>query len=125
MVYELWTPSFQDSSQPPDGLGDLQGVRRRLNDLRKIGVSTILLRPFLSTEDTGLGVENFVALEKGSGKLKDALELIGAAHAREMRVVIDFPLAVTSVSHKWFRRSLQPEVEENAGFREFYVWRGR
>jgi glycosidase len=40
-----------------------------------------------------------------------------------MKIVMDFPLSVTSHSHKWFRRSAAASLAENAAFSEFYYWR--
>jgi len=43
--YEVYLPSFADGSG--DGLGDLRGVRERLEHLERLGVDLLWLTPFL------------------------------------------------------------------------------
>uniref|UniRef100_A0A915DEY3 alpha-glucosidase n=1 Tax=Ditylenchus dipsaci TaxID=166011 RepID=A0A915DEY3_9BILA len=121
VFYEIWTNSFQDSNG--DGYGDLKGVQARLNELRKIGVNTIFPRQFLDTEESGVGAQNFVGIEPSIGSIKDAIELIEEAQSRDFHAVIDFPLIVTSITHKWFRRSAAASLPENVGYASFYYWR--
>lgn len=79
VIYQLWAPSFQDSDG--DGIGDLDGVNNRLLDLRKIGVTAVFPRPFISTEESGQGVFDYKSVDASLGGLSQAKKLIERVHS--------------------------------------------
>ncbi len=101
LVYELYVRSFQDSDA--DGIGDLEGARRRLGHVASLGVETIWLMPILeSPSPAGYDVTDFEALRAEYGSVEDLERLVDDAHAAGMRVLLDLPLNHTSTSHPWF-----------------------
>jgi glycosidase len=58
-----------------------------------------------------------------SGALQNAIDLIQSAHSQGMKIVIDFPIAATSIQHEWFRRSSRASLQENADFATYYFWK--
>jgi glycosidase len=58
-----------------------------------------------------------------NGALQDAAKLIEAAHTYDFKVVIDFPVAVTSTRHEWFRRSAKASLPGNETFATYYFWK--
>ncbi|KAL3092252.1 hypothetical protein niasHT_028130 [Heterodera trifolii] len=107
-----------------NGVGDLAGIQRRLGHLRRIGVGAVFLRPILRTESTGMGVIDFTALSQQIDATMEQFDaFVDAAHRKGIRVLLDLPLAVTSVAHPWFRRSALAARPENAPFADFYHWR--
>jgi glycosidase len=47
VVYQVYTPTFRDSDK--DGVGDFNGIKEKLNDLRRAGVSAVWPTPLMST----------------------------------------------------------------------------
>uniref|UniRef100_A0A1I7SV42 alpha-glucosidase n=1 Tax=Bursaphelenchus xylophilus TaxID=6326 RepID=A0A1I7SV42_BURXY len=122
VVYEIWTPSFRDSDA--DGKGDFIGVAQKLKNIRRLGVSTLYIRPFLSHSDSdGAAVDDFDDVAHDLGNLKEAVDLIEQAHSYGFKVIIDFPVSATSLTHPWFIKSSQASAEENRGFADFYFWK--
>jgi glycosidase len=58
-----------------------------------------------------------------SGALQNAINLIESAHRQNIKVVIDFPIAVTSIHHDWFQRSAQASLQENTAFSTYFFWK--
>ncbi|MCU1498717.1 MAG: putative glycosyl hydrolase, family 13 [Acidimicrobiales bacterium] len=120
VVYQIYPRSFADSNG--DGVGDLQGIRSRLDHLSWLGVDAIWLSPFYRSPmaDFGYDVSDYCDVDPLFGTLADFDELVADAHARDIKVIVDWVPNHTSDQHPWFadaRRS--PEAEK----RDWYVWR--
>ncbi len=118
--YEIYLPSFADGNG--DGLGDLRGVRDRLDHLARLGVDLLWLTPFyLSPQrDQGYDVADHCAVDPRYGDLAEFDALVQDVHARGMRMVIDLVVNHTSDEHRWFQRSRSSRQDP---FRPFYIWR--
>lgn len=89
-----------------------------------MGIDAIYPRPFIRSDDPdGLAVLDFEDVFEKNGALQDALNLIKAAHKQNMKLIIDFPVAVTSMNHEWFKRSSRASLAENADFANYYFWK--
>jgi len=117
--YELEVRSFYDSDG--DGHGDLQGVTEKLDYLQRLGVDCLLLTPIMSSPSVsgGRDIANFTSIDAGLGQPSQLLQLIGLAHRRGMRVILDLVLNHTSDQHEWFQRSRR---EPDGPYGDFYVW---
>jgi glycosidase len=62
-------------------------------------------------------------VQERNGALQDALNLIQAAHRQNMKLIIDLPVAVTSINHEWFRRSSRASLAENSNYANYYYWK--
>jgi alpha-glucosidase len=102
IVYQIYPRSFQDADG--DGLGDLRGVARRLDHVAGLGASAIWLSPFYPSPDHDFGydVSDFRAVDPRLGTLDDFDALLGAAHERGLRVLMDLVPCHTSIEHPWF-----------------------
>jgi alpha-amylase len=110
--YELFVRSFQDSDG--DGIGDLRGLIDRLDELEDLGVDLLWLLPIAKGSSWhGYEVTDHRAVDPSYGTMDDFDALIAAAHARDMRVVLDHVINHTSIEHPWF------EGEHD----NWYVWR--
>ena len=87
------------------GEGGFRGVAARLDDLADLGVDALWLSPVNATRagDFGYAVTDYFALREDYGTTDDFRALIEAAHARGIRVLMDFVPNHTSVEHPWFR----------------------
>jgi maltose alpha-D-glucosyltransferase/alpha-amylase len=119
VFYEALVRSFQDSNG--DGIGDLQGLISRLDHLQWLGVTCLWLPPFYPSplRDGGYDVSDFCAVDPKVGDLADFLELVDAAHARGLRLIVDFVANHTSDQHPWFQASV---ADPDGPFGDFYVW---
>jgi len=103
VIYEIYPRSFQDSDG--DGVGDLRGITARLPYLRALGVDAIWLTPIYQSPqaDFGYDISDHTAVDPQYGSLDDFDALVAAAHAQELRVLLDYVPNHTSDQHRWFR----------------------
>ncbi|MCX5378669.1 glycoside hydrolase family 13 protein [Streptomyces sp. NBC_00091] len=119
VIYQVYVRSFADSDG--DGVGDLRGVRERLPHLARLGVDAVWLTPFYVSPqaDGGYDVADYRAVDPLFGDLADADDLVRAAHALGLRVIVDVVPNHTSEAHPWFREALAGVP----GARERYLFR--
>lgn len=122
IVYQVFVRAFGDSNG--DGIGDLRGVTARLDYIRDLGVNTIWLMPIMPSplRDHGYDVSGHFDVHPDYGTLADFDELVAAAHARGLRVVVELIPNHTSDQHPWFQASRDPAHPEHARYRDWYVW---
>jgi len=103
VVYQIYPRSFQDSNG--DGIGDLEGIRRRLDYVRWLGVDAIWLSPIYPSPlaDGGYDISDHAAVDPLLGTLATFDALLGDAHARGLKVLLDLVPSHTSIEHRWFR----------------------
>ncbi|MBA2461502.1 MAG: DUF3459 domain-containing protein [Actinobacteria bacterium] len=118
--YEIYLRSFSDSNG--DGVGDLPGVRERLDYLSWLGIDTLWLTPFFPSpmHDQGYDVADYRDIDRTYGTLDDFDRLLADAHRLGIRVLVDLIPNHTSIEHRWFRESRSSR--DNA-YRNYYVWR--
>lgn len=115
--YEIFVRSFQDSDG--DGVGDLQGVISRLSYLADLGISGIWLMPIHpSPSYHGYDVTDYMAVNPEYGTLDDMRQLIDAAHALSIRVILDFVPNHSSDRHPWFLAASANDRQ----YRDYYTW---
>ena len=107
VVYEIYPQTFYDSNG--DGIGDLPGIIAKLNYVLSLGVDAIWLNPFYASpmKDAGYDVADFYSVHPRYGNLDDARRLFSEAHARGLRVLIDFVPGHTAAEHPWFQASIE------------------
>src|SRR5680860_212430 len=115
--YEIFVRSFQDSDG--DGIGDLNGVTKRLPYLAELGITGVWLMPIHpSPSYHGYDVTDYRAINPDYGTLEDFAALLAEAHALGIRVIIDFIPNHSSSSHPWFEAAAAGGAE----YRDYYVW---
>src|SRR4051794_1494110 len=122
VLYQIYPRSFQDSND--DGIGDLQGIIRRLPYLRELGVDAIWLSPIFPSPmaDFGYDIADYVGIEPIFGTLDDFDELVTAAHAGHLKVILDLVPNHTSDQHPWF---VESRASRDNPKRDWYLWRER
>jgi alpha-glucosidase len=121
VIYQIYPRSFQDTNG--DGIGDLQGIIRRLEYLTEcLGVNAIWLSPFYPSPmaDFGYDVSDYVDVDPLFGTLADFDELLASAHDRGLGVIIDFVPNHTSDEHPWF---VDSRSSRESAHRQWYLWR--
>jgi alpha-glucosidase len=119
IIYQIYPRSFQDSDG--DGIGDLAGIRRRLDHLVRIGVDAVWISPYYPSPmaDFGYDVADYCDVDPIFGSLADFDALVAEAHARALRVIIDFVPNHTSDRHPWFIASRSSRDDPK---RAWYLW---
>ncbi len=119
IVYCLSVETFMDANG--DGVGDFQGLQRRLDYLAGLGVTAIWLMPFQTSpgKDDGYDVSDYYNVDPRYGTLGDFVEFTHGAHQRGIRVLIDLVVNHTSNEHPWFKEA---SADKNSRYRDWYVW---
>ncbi|MGC5172381.1 glycoside hydrolase family 13 protein [Micromonospora sp. DT81.3] len=106
VIYQIYPRSFADANG--DGIGDLPGVTSRLDSLQRLGVDAIWLSPFMTSpqKDAGYDVADYCDVDPLFGTLEDFDDLLAAAHARGIRVIVDLVPNHSSDQHVWFQEAL-------------------
>lgn len=100
-TYEIFVYSFCDSDS--DGIGDLSGVRNKLDYIQDLGFDQIWLMPVCpSPTYHKYDVTDYMAIDPAYGTLEDFEALISDCHERGIRVITDLVLNHTSSQHPWF-----------------------
>ena len=120
VIYQIYPRSFQDSNG--DGVGDLNGIRRRLPYLAGLGVDAIWVSPFYTSPmaDFGYDVADYYDVDPLFGTLADCKSLIAEAHALGLKVILDFVPNHTSEQHPWFIESRSSRQNPK---RDWYIWK--
>ncbi len=119
VFYEVLVRSFKDSSG--DGVGDLKGLTEKLDYLQWLGVDCLWLPPFFPSplRDGGYDVADYTDVASDIGTIDDFQGLLNTAHAKGIRVIIDFVMNHTSDAHPWFQASRH---DPDGPYGDFYVW---
>lgn len=120
VIYQIYPRSFYDSNG--DGIGDLQGIIKKLDYLKELGVGAIWLSPVYRSpqDDNGYDISDYQDIDPIFGNLADMDELIAEAKERDIRIVMDLVLNHTSDEHPWF---IEAKKGKDNPYHDFYVWR--
>jgi maltose alpha-D-glucosyltransferase/alpha-amylase len=119
VIYCLSVATYMDANG--DGVGDFQGLMRRLDYLQGMGVTAIWLMPFQPSpgKDDGYDIADYYGVDPRYGTLGDFVEFAEGCKQRGMRVLIDLVVNHTSDQHPWFREACR---DPQSKYREWYVW---
>ncbi|EMR01744.1 alpha-amylase family glycosyl hydrolase [Cesiribacter andamanensis] len=126
VFYEIFVRSFYDSNG--DGKGDFRGMIEKLDYLNDgdpetttdLGISGIWLMPMMASPSYhGYDVTDYYATEPDYGTMADFEAFLEAAHARGIRVIIDFVMNHSSSQHPWFSQSAG---STDNPYRDWYIW---
>jgi alpha-glucosidase len=132
IIYQIYPRSFQDTARATepgalstpafDGIGDLAGIASRLDHLVHLGVDALWISPFYPSPmaDFGYDVADYCDVDPIFGTLDDFDRLAAAAHARDLKVIVDFVPNHTSDRHRWFEASRASREDPK---RDWYLWR--
>ncbi|HEX6748199.1 MAG TPA: alpha-amylase family glycosyl hydrolase [Longimicrobium sp.] len=120
VVYQVYPRSFMDSDG--DGVGDLPGITSRLDHLRWLGVDAVWISPIYPSPmaDFGYDVSDYCGIHPLFGTMDDFDRLLREAHARGLKVLLDFVPNHSSDQHPWFQESRSSRDNPK---RDWYIWR--
>jgi alpha-glucosidase len=120
VIYQIYPRSFQDSDG--NGIGDLPGIEQRLDYLVELGIDAIWISPFYPSPmaDFGYDVADYLDIDPRFGTLSDFDRLLAKAHARRIKVILDFVPNHSSDRHPWF---VESRSSRKSPKRDWYIWR--
>ena len=120
VLYQAYPRSFADSDA--DGVGDIAGLRARLEYLHWLGVDGIWLNPTSPSpnRDWGYDVSDYFDVHPDFGTLADLDALVSDAGELGIRILLDLVPAHTSDRHPWF---LESRSSRESPRRDWYIWR--
>lgn len=106
VIYQVYPRSFADGNG--DGVGDIAGIRSRLNHLSALGIDAIWFSPWYPSPmaDAGYDVSDYRDIDPVFGTLAEAEALISEAHALGIRTIVDVVPNHCSDAHPWFQAAL-------------------
>jgi maltose alpha-D-glucosyltransferase / alpha-amylase len=119
VIYSLNVDSFMDGNG--DGVGDFEGLTRRLDYLESLGIDAIWIGPFQTSpnRDHGYDISDYYNVDKRYGTSGDFVELMSHAKSRGIRVLMDLVVNHTSDQHDWFKNACN---DPESRYRDWYVW---
>jgi maltose alpha-D-glucosyltransferase/alpha-amylase len=122
VFYEIYPQSFFDTNG--DGIGDIEGIIRKLDYIRSLGCNALWLNPCFDSpfRDAGYDVRDYKKVASRYGTNGDLKRLFAETHKRGMRVLLDLIPGHTSEEHEWFKKSRDPKPNE---YSNRYIWTDR
>ncbi|MBQ8094242.1 MAG: alpha-glucosidase, partial [Clostridia bacterium] len=105
VAYQIYPKSFYDSNG--DGIGDLPGIRSKLDMLKSLGVDILWLSPMFKSPfaDEGYDISDYYMVDPRFGTLDDMDALIADAKKRHMSIILDLVVNHCSDEHEWFKKA--------------------
>jgi alpha-glucosidase len=90
IIYQIYPRSFMDSNG--DGVGDLSGIRSKLDYLRWLGIDAIWISPIYPSPmaDFGYDISNYTDIDPIFGTLDDFDALLADAHSHGLKLLLDY-----------------------------------
>jgi maltose alpha-D-glucosyltransferase / alpha-amylase len=119
VIYSLDLETFLDANG--DGVGDFEGLIRRLDYLEYLGVDAVWLAPFQPSpnRDNGYDVADYYGVDPRYGSSGDFVEFMHQAKKKGIKVLIDLVVNHTSNEHPWFAEG---RSAADSRYRSWYVW---
>ena len=121
-IYQIYLRSFYDGNN--DGIGDLLGVKEKLEYLKSIGIDTIWISPHYDSpmDDFGYDVRDFYQVSEDYGTIDTFKSLVEKAHLLGVKVLVDLVLNHTSDEHIWFKIARDPSHPLYQKYHDYYIW---
>ncbi len=125
VFYEIFVRSFYDSDG--DGIGDFQGLTQKLDYLNDgdpqtdtdLGITGIWLMPIQDSPSYhGYDGTDYRSINPDYGTMADFEAFLAAAHARGIKVIIDYVMNHCSNDHPWFVAS----AADDPAYRDYFRW---
>ena len=125
VFYEVFVRSFSDSDG--DGIGDFPGLTAKLDYLNDgdpatdtdLGITGIWLMPINDSPSYhGYDARDYEGINPDYGTMADFEAFLVAAHARGIKVIIDYVMNHCSTQHPWFLAAEQGDPT----YRDYFRW---
>ena len=117
-TYQLLIYSFADSNG--DGIGDFKGIQNKLDYLDGLGVTALWLSPAHPADSYhGYDVTDYNTVNRQYGTEQDFKSLIDAAHAKGIKIYMDYVLNHSGKGHPWFNEA---KADPSSKYRDYYFF---
>ena len=117
-TYQLLIYSFADSDG--DGIGDFKGIQNKLDYLDGLGATALWLSPAHPSDSYhAYDVTDYYAVNPLYGTEQDFKDLIDAAHARGIKIYMDYVLNHSGKGNAWFKEAL---ADPSSPYRDYYFF---
>ena len=117
-TYQLLIYSFADSDG--DGIGDFKGIQNKLDYLDGLGVTGLWLSPAHPSDSYhAYDVTDYYAVNPLYGTEQDFKNLIDAAHAKGIKIYMDYVLNHSGKGNAWFQEAL---ANPSSKYRDYYFF---
>lgn len=121
VFYHVMPRSFSDGNG--DHVGDLKGLTEKLDYLRDLGITSILLTPLQpSPYYHNYFATEFKAIDPAYGTMDDYFAFVRAAHARGLKVYLDQEFQYVAEGHPWWEES---KCKPGAPYADYLLWRDK
>lgn len=120
VVYQIYPRSFNDSNG--DGIGDINGIREKLDYLKELGIDVIWLSPVYKSpnDDNGYDISDYCDIMDEFGTMEDMDNLLKESNEKGIKILMDLVVNHTSDEHKWF---IEAKKSKDNEYRDYYIWR--
>ncbi|WP_436884380.1 alpha-glucosidase [Mammaliicoccus sciuri] len=119
VCYQVYPRSFNDSNN--DGIGDINGIREKLNYLKDLGIDVIWVSPIFKSpnDDNGYDISDYQDIMDEFGTMEDFELLLKETHDKGMKLILDLVINHTSDEHPWF---IESKSSKDNPKRDWYIW---
>ncbi len=119
VIYQIYPKSFCDTNH--DGIGDIQGIIKKLDYLKELGIDMIWMCPIFASpqRDSGYDIKDYYQIDPIFGTMEDLDELIAEAKKRDISLMFDMVFNHTSTEHQWFQEALKG----NEKYKNYYFFK--
>ncbi|WP_323704145.1 alpha-glucosidase [Mammaliicoccus sp. Dog046] len=119
VCYQVYPRSFNDSNN--DGIGDINGIREKLDYLKDLGIDVIWVSPIFQSpnDDNGYDISDYQDIMNEFGTMEDFELLLKETHEKGMKLILDLVINHTSDEHPWFIESKSSKENDK---RDWYIW---
>lgn len=119
VFYQIYPRSFADSDG--DGIGDLNGIIRKLDYLKNLGVDALWLSPVYDSpnDDNGYDIRDYHKIMDEFGTMEDFDRLLFEVHERGMQLIMDLVVNHTSDEHPWFQKAVK---DPDSPYHDYYLF---
>ena len=120
IIYQIYPRSFFDSSG--NGIGDLNGISKKLNYLKSLGVDMVWICPFYKSpnKDNGYDISDYKDISKIFGDINSFDTLLRKMHSMGLKLIMDLVVNHTSDKHSWFKKARKSRKSK---FHDYYIWK--
>lgn len=119
VCYQVYPRSFNDSNN--DGIGDINGIREKLDYLKGLGIDVIWVSPIFKSpnDDNGYDISDYQDIMDEFGTMEDFELLLKETHDKGMKLILDLVINHTSDEHPWF---IESKSSKDNPKRDWYIW---
>ena len=119
VCYQVYPRSFNDSNN--DGIGDINGIREKLDYLKDLGIDVIWVSPIFKSpnDDNGYDISDYQDIMDEFGTMGDFELLLKETHDKGMKLILDLVINHTSDEHPWF---IESKSSKDNPKRDWYIW---